>query len=66
MAGLVEQIANISKRVEALETKTLDGEKTISRIVKLYGKLRVTLTITTSSHSYLLCGPHKCSATLKI
>lgn len=67
MAGLVEQVAGISKRVEALETKDLANDKTISRITKMYGGVQVTLTITTSTHTYRTCSASlACSATLKI
>lgn len=55
---LSEQINNLNKRVGALEDSGLDGKETVTRIVKVYGNIKVTVTITVKAHDYLPVGTH--------
>ena len=53
MAGLTEKIRDIDKRVGALETRDLDEASGIARIVKIYGNVKITATITTRVNTAL-------------
>lgn len=67
MASLTSKVANIDKRVSALEISNLDDSAGISRIVKNYNNVKVTVTITTNIHQYKVCSDTLlCSDTLII
>lgn len=53
---LTEQIASLNKRVTAVENSNLDSKETITRITKLYGNVKVTVSVSAKTHDYLFAG----------
>ena len=47
-----DQVNHLTKRVGALESVDFDDAAGVARIVKLYGNVRVTTTVTTNLHQY--------------
>jgi len=54
--NLTEKIKSIDGRVRALETKDTDTRKGIARIVKIYGNVKITATITAEMHDFIVPG----------
>lgn len=53
---LSDQLNGLTKRVGALESEGFDDAAGVARIVKIYGNIRITTTITARLHTYRKCG----------
>lgn len=53
---LTDQMTDLSKRVGALESTDYNDAQTVARITKIYGNIRITMTITAWLHEYRKCG----------
>jgi hypothetical protein len=49
-------LANLFNRVSALEQEEVDVDQSLSRIIKIYARIGVTVTITARLHQYRICG----------
>lgn len=56
MSSITETISSLNQRVGALETTNYDDSSGISRITKIYGNVRVTVTVIAFTHIYRKCG----------
>ncbi len=53
---LTEQLAATNGRTTALENDRLRNQKELSRIVKSYGGLQITMVVRYNLHTYINCG----------
>lgn len=53
---LTDQLRSINQRVGALESEGFDEAAGVARISKIYGNVKVTMTISTRVHTYRKCG----------
>jgi hypothetical protein len=56
MTKLTDQLNQLNQRVGALETEGFDEAAGIARISKIYGNVKVTMTIRYWLHEYRKCG----------
>lgn len=56
MADGIQDLANLFARVDALEVEAADNDQSITRIIKVYPTLGITVTITLRIHQYRWCG----------
>lgn len=53
--GLTDQVSDLSKRMSALEGADIQDKLSITRLVKIYGTVRVTVKVIVSVKPALFC-----------
>lgn len=67
MPNLTDILSNSNSRIGALENDDLDEASSIARITKIYGNVKVTVTVVASIHQYPICNTTTiCNTTLII